>query len=510
MSEGDFDLAIVGGGVNGCGIARDAAGRGLSVVLCEQDDLASGTSSASTKLIHGGLRYLEFYEFRLVREALVEREVLLRAAPHIVWPMRFVLPYHGGLRPAWLIRLGLFLYDSLGGRRILPPTRAVDLRRDPVGRALSASYTRGFEYSDCWVDDSRLVVLNAVDAASRGASINVRTRCIAADRDTDGWQLTLEGRRGGTSTVRARALVNATGPWLEEFLNRSVRVNAPEQVRLVKGSHIVTRRLFDHDKAYIFQNSDGRVVFAIPYERDFTLIGTTDVDYTGDPAGAAITDGEIDYLCSAVSGYFERPVDRGAIVHTYSGVRPLFDDGTREAQAATRDYVLKLDAVDGRAPLLNIFGGKITTYRRLAEAALELLAPCFPGMSGSWTADAALPGGGFAVDGFAAEVARLRASSPALDEAFASRLVRAYGTRAHDFAAGARCLDDLGKCFGATLREREVAYLMDREWARTARDVLWRRSKLGLHLTADEALALDEWMERHSVAVPAPAPAPAA
>ena len=508
MSEGDFDLAIVGGGVNGCGIARDAAGRGLSVVLCEQGDLGGGTSSASTKLIHGGLRYLEFYEFRLVREALVEREVLLRAAPHIIWPMRFVLPYHSGLRPAWLIRLGLFLYDSLGGRRILPPTRAVDLRRDEVGRPLTGAYSRGFEYSDCWVDDSRLVVLNAVDASARGASINVRTRCVAADRGADGWRLTLEDTRdGSTRTVGARVLVNATGPWLEEFLTRSLRVNALEQVRLVKGSHIVTRRLFDHDKAYIFQNSDGRVVFAIPYERDFTLIGTTDVDYTGDPTDAAITEGEIDYLCSAVNGYFEQPVGRDAIVHTYSGVRPLFDDGSREAQAATRDYVLKLDDADDKAPLLNIFGGKITTYRRLAEAALERLAPYFPAMSGPWTADAPLPGGTFAVDGFGAEVARLRASSPALDEPFATRLIRAYGTGAHDFGAGARSLEDLGRCFGATLHEREVAYLMDREWARTARDVLWRRSKLGLHLTSDEAAALDEWMERRPVSMPAPAPA---
>jgi glycerol-3-phosphate dehydrogenase len=508
VSEGDFDLAIVGGGVNGCGIARDAAGRGLSVVLCEQGDLGGGTSSASTKLIHGGLRYLEFYEFRLVREALVEREVLLRAAPHIIWPMRFVLPYHSGLRPAWLIRLGLFLYDSLGGRRILPPTRAVDLRRDEAGRPLTGAYSRGFEYSDCWVDDSRLVVLNAVDAGTRGASINVRTRCVAADRGADGWRLTLEDTRdGSTRTVGARVLVNATGPWLEEFLTRSLRVNALEQVRLVKGSHIVTRRLFDHDKAYIFQNSDGRVVFAIPYECDFTLIGTTDVDYTGDPTDAAITEGEIDYLCSAVNGYFEQPVGRDAIVHTYSGVRPLFDDGSREAQAATRDYVLKLDAADDKAPLLNIFGGKITTYRRLAEAALQRLAPYFPAMSGPWTADASLPGGAFAVDGFGAEVARLRASSPALDEPFATRLIRAYGTGAHDFAAGARSLEDLGRCFGATLHEREVAYLMDREWARTARDVLWRRSKLGLRLTGDEAAALDEWMERRRVSTPAPAPA---
>jgi glycerol-3-phosphate dehydrogenase len=361
------------------------------------------------------------------------------------------------------------------------------------------------------VDDSRLVVLNAVDASARGASINVRTRCVAADRGADGWRLTLEDTRdGSTRTVGARVLVNATGPWLEEFLTRSLRVNALEQVRLVKGSHIVTRRLFDHDKAYIFQNSDGRVVFAIPYERDFTLIGTTDVDYTGDPTDAAITEGEIDYLCSAVNGYFEQPVGRDAIVHTYSGVRPLFDDGSREAQAATRDYVLKLDAAGDKAPLLNIFGGKITTYRRLAEAALQRLAPYFPAMTGAWTADAPLPGGTFAVDGFGAEVARLRASSPALDEPFATRLVRAYGTRAQDFAAGAHSLEDLGRCFGATLHEREVAYLMDREWARTARDVLWRRSKLGLHLTSEEAAALDEWMERRPVSMPAPAPAPAA
>jgi glycerol-3-phosphate dehydrogenase len=422
--------------------------------------------------------------------------------------MRFVLPYHSGLRPAWLIRLGLFLYDSLGGRRILPPTRALDLRRDEAGRPLAGTFSRGFEYSDCWVNDSRLVVLNAVDAGTRGASINVRTRCIAAERGADGWRLTLEDPRAGTTrAVHARVLVNATGPWLEDFLTRSLRINALEQVRLVKGSHIVTRRLFEHDKAYIFQNSDGRVVFAIPYERDFTLIGTTDVDYLGDPGDVAITDGEIDYLCSAVNGYFERQIGRDAIVHTYSGVRPLFDDGSREAQAATRDYVLKLDAAADKAPLLNILGGKITTYRRLAEAALEKLAPFFPGMSGAWTADAPLPGGAFAVDGFDAEVARLKAASPALDEGFALRLVRAYGTGAHDVAGGARNLGDLGKCFGATLHEREVAYLMDREWARTANDVLWRRSKLGLHLTADQAAVLDDWMQQQPVPVAASAPA---
>ena len=489
-----FDIAIVGGGVNGCGIARDAAGRGLSVFLCEQQDLAGATSSASTKLIHGGLRYLEYYEFRLVREALIEREVLLGMAPHIAWPLRFVLPHHKGLRPAWLIRLGLFLYDHLGGRKILPGTRTLDLRRDPAGAPLTGDFAKAFEYSDCWVEDSRLVVLNAMDAAARGTEIRTRARCTGARRIGGVWEVALEDAEGGRETIRARALVNAAGPWVSRFLTEGIGQNVPARIRMVKGSHIVVPRLFEHDKAYIFQNGDGRIVFAIPYERDFTLIGTTDRDFRDDPAQVAITEEETAYLCAAVSTYLKQPVTPDMVVWTYAGVRPLYDDGASKAQAATRDYVLKLDAAKGEAPLLNIFGGKITTYRKLAEAALALLKPHLPGMGKSWTEGATLPGGDFPVLGFADQVTALRAAHPYLAETHARRLVRAYGTKAAEVLAGVTGAAGLGVHFGADLYEREAAYLMDHEWARTADDVLWRRSKLGLRLTKEQAEALDGWM----------------
>ncbi|WP_086463678.1 glycerol-3-phosphate dehydrogenase [Oceanibaculum nanhaiense] len=489
-----FDIAIVGGGVNGCGIARDAAGRGLSVFLCEQQDLAGATSSASTKLIHGGLRYLEYYEFRLVREALIEREVLLGMAPHIAWPMRFVLPHHKGLRPAWLIRLGLFLYDHLGGRKILPGTRTLDLRSDAAGAPLIDDFVKAFEYSDCWVEDSRLVVLNAMDAAARGTDIRTRTRCTGARRIDGLWEVTVEGADGSRETIRAKALVNAAGPWVSRFLTEGVGQNAAARIRMVKGSHIVVPRLFDHDRAYIFQNSDGRIVFAIPYERDFTLIGTTDQDFRDDPAHVAITEEETAYLCAAVSAYLKKPVTPEMVVWTYAGVRPLYDDGASKAQAATRDYVLKLDAPEGAAPLLNIFGGKITTYRKLAESALALLKPRLPGMGRPWTEGATLPGGDFPVLGFADQVAALRAAHPYLAETHARRLVRAYGTKAAELLDGVTDAAGLGIHFGADLYAREVAYLMDREWAVSAADVLWRRSKLGLRLTKEQAEALDGWM----------------
>ncbi len=413
MNEADFDLAVIGGGVNGCGIARDAAGRGLSVFLCEQGDLAQATSSASTKLIHGGLRYLEYGEIRLVREALVEREVLLRNMPHIAWPMRFVLPHRRELRPAWKLRLGLLAYDMLGGRKILPGTRTLDLRRDPAGRPLREGLRRAWEYSDCWVQDSRLVVLNARDAAARGAEIAVRTRCTGARREGDRWRLTVEGPEGRRE-IRARALVNAAGPWVDEVLHGIIGRNAPARIRLVRGSHIVTRRLWDHDRAYMLQQPDGRIVFAIPYEDDFTLIGTTDRDHEGDPGEATCSEDEAAYLCGAVSEYLAQPIGTPDIVWSYSGVRPLYDDGAKEAKAATRDYVLDVDVGGdagagkgdpkggGGAPLLNVFGGKITTYRRLSEAALKKLKPWFPKMPGPWTREASLPGGDFAVDGAAA------------------------------------------------------------------------------------------------------------
>jgi len=504
VREAPFDIAIIGGGINGCGIARDAAGRGLSVLLCEREDLASGTSSASTKLIHGGLRYLEYYEFRLVREALAEREVLLRAAPHIVWPLRFVLPHHRGLRPAWLIRLGLFLYDHLGGRKILPAAKRVDLGRDEAGRPLKPEFRDGFEYSDCWVDDSRLVVLNALDAAERGATIKTRTEMVKAERRGGVWAVTVREEGGGLREFLARALVNATGPWVADFLTSRLGLPVDAPVRLVKGSHIIVPRLFEHDRAYIFQNADGRIVFAIPYEGEFTLIGTTDLDYDGDPGKPQATEAEIDYLCSAAGEYFKQGPRRSDVVRTYAGVRPLYDDGASEAQAATRDYVLKIEGGEGKPPVLNIYGGKITTYRRLAEAALEKLAPYFPKLGRAWTASASLPGGDFLVSGFAAEVDRLQALCPSCRPAHARRLVRAYGTRARRIVEGVRGQADWGETFGSDLTEREARYLAEQEWARSADDILWRRSKLGLRLSDSEAGRLDDWMRDLMPAVSQP------
>lgn len=495
MREAPFDIAIIGGGINGCGIARDAAGRGLSVLLCEKADLASGTSSASTKLIHGGLRYLEYYEFRLVREALAEREVLLRAAPHIIWPLRFVLPHHRGLRPAWLIRLGLFLYDHLGGRKVLRATKRIDLTRDEAGKPLKPEYRDGFEYSDCWVDDSRLVVLNAVDAAQRGARIETRTEMVSAVRRDRNWVVTLRDENGALKEISAKVLVNAAGPWVAELLTDRLGLPVDAPVRLVKGSHIIVPRLFTHDRAYIFQNADGRIVFAIPYEGDFTLIGTTDLDYTGDPGEPRATDAEIEYLCSAAGEYFKATPKPSDVVRTYAGVRPLYDDGASEAQAATRDYVLKVEDENGAAPVLNIYGGKITTYRRLAEAALEKLAPYFPTLQKSWTAGARLPGGDFPVDGFFAEVDKLQAACPSCRPAHARRLVRSYGTGARKIAEGVKSQADWGETFGADLTEREVRYLAEHEWAKTADDVLWRRSKLGLHVSQTDAARLQQFMQ---------------
>jgi len=489
------DLCVIGGGINGCGIARDAVGRGLSVTLVEMNDLASATSSASTKLFHGGLRYLEYYEFRLVREALIERETLLSAMPHISWPLRFVLPHHSGLRPRWLLRLGLFIYDHLGGRKILPATRSLNLRKDAAGQALADRFTKGFEYSDCWVEDSRLVVLNARDAAERGADIRTRVRVESAARHKGMWHVDLRDMETGTvSTIRARGIVNAGGPWVEEVLRGRMRQNTSDKIRLVRGSHIVTRRLFDHDRPYIFQQSDGRIIFAIPYETDFTLIGTTDADHEGDASTAHCTDEERDYLCRAASEYFKAPVTPEQVVWSYSGVRPLYDDGASSATAATRDYVLKVVDENQTAPLLNVFGGKITTYRRLAESALAKLAPYYPEMAKDWTARVPLPGGDFPVYGVDDLIDQLRGAHACLTARHARRLVRAYGTDAARMLDGVLSLEDLGQCFGHDLYEWEVRWLMDHEWARTAADVLWRRSKLGLRLSADEAAALDAWM----------------
>src|SRR3979411_295968 len=499
---GLIDLFVIGGGINGAGVARDAAGRGLSVVLCEKCDLAEGTSSRSGKLVHGGLRYLEYYEFRLVREALIEREVLWQIAPHIIRPLRFVLPQRSGFRPAWLLRLGLFLYDHIGGRHLLPPTRSVDLARDEVGKPLIANrYTKGFEYSDCFVDDARLVVLTARDAADRGAEICTRSRAVES-RQADGiWHVTVENTPSGErSTIRARVLINAGGPWVEQVLAAGSGVNARAKVRLGQGSPIVVRKLYAPDRAYMFQNGDGRIVFVIPYQEDFTLIGTTDRDYDGDPAKVKASTEEIKYLCDSVSEYLAKPVRPEDVVWTYAGVRPLYDDGASEAKAATRDYVFELDTPGG-APLLSIYGGKITTYRRLAEEALERLSPYLRGAKAreGWTAKSPLPGGDLDVSAVAALTAELVRGYPFLSSAHANRLAHAYGTRASKLLGNAKSMTDLGQSFGATLTESEVRYLMSSEWACTAEDIVWRRSKLGLRLSPAEIAAIDDWIAAHRI-----------
>ena len=479
-----YDLFIIGGGVNGTAIARDAAGRGLKVFLAEQGDLAQGTSSASTKLIHGGLRYLETYEFRLVREALIEREVLLNAAPHIIWPLRFVLPHHAGLRPRWLIRLGLFLYDHLGGRKILPGTRSINFATDITGQPLKPEFSHGWEYSDCWVEDARLVVLNAIDAREKGAEIRTQTKVISAVRNPRGWDVTLENGE----TASARILVNAAGPWVSEILHKVVRQNEAAKVRLVKGSHVVVGRLYDHDHCYIFQNGDGRICFAIPYESKFTLIGTTDLDYEGEPGAVSITEDEIDYLLKSVSEYFNRPVRRSQVKWSYAGIRPLYDDGAAEAQKTTREYVLKLEGEAGEAPMLSVFGGKITTSRKLAEAAIEKLLPFLPGAKPAWTVAAFLPGG-ISYSKSASYLADMKSRFNFLKPQIIERLYRAYGTRMEQILKEARFASDLGKFIGP-LSEAELQYLTLNEWVTSADDVLWRRSKLGLHMKPDEIEAL--------------------
>ncbi len=499
MDEGPiYDVFVIGGGINGCGIARDAVGRGFSVILAEMNDLASGTSSGSTKLIHGGLRYLEHYEFRLVREALMEREVLWKMAPHIIWPMRFVLPFFsGGPRPAWMLRLGLFLYDHIGGRKLLPATKTLDMTRDPAGKPLKPLFTKAFEYSDGWVNDARLVVLNARDAADRGAVIRPRTKVVGARRAGNHWLVTMEAADGHCEIVKARLVVNAAGPWVDHVLSTAVGQNGVHNVRLVQGSHIVVGRKFEDPRAYFFQNNDGRIVFAIPYEEDFTLIGTTDQDFAGDPHDVRISAGEIEYLCSAASEYFAKPVTRGDIVWTYSAVRPLFDDGASMAQEATRDYVLKTEAPAGQGAIINAFGGKITTYRRLAESMLEKIEEVLGKRGKSWTATAPLPGGDFPATGFDAQVAKLKAEYPFLDARLARRLTRLYGTRARSMLGIARSLGDLGRDFGGDLYEAEVRYLVEHEWAATAEDILWRRTKRGLKLSSEQAAALQAYLDRN-------------
>ncbi|WP_418160598.1 glycerol-3-phosphate dehydrogenase [Benzoatithermus flavus] len=499
MSE-QVDMLVVGGGINGAGIARDAAGRGLKVLLVEQDDLASHTSRWSSKLIHGGLRYLEYYEFRLVREALIEREVLLRAAPHIVRPLTFVLPHVPEMRPAWLIRLGLFLYDHLGGREILPGSKAVDLAAPgPYGAPLKPWVKRGFTYSDCWVEDSRLVVLNAMDAAERGAEILTRTRCERARRKDGTWTAELVDAAGRRRQVRARALVNAAGPWVQRFLEGGLGMRSKKRVRLVKGSHIVVPKLYDGDHPYILQNDDRRIVFAIPFEGRFTLIGTTDVPYEGDPAAVAISPEETDYLCRVVNRYFRREIEPRDVVWAYAGVRPLYDDASGNVSAVTRDYVFDVEGGDGRAPLLSIFGGKITTYRKLAEHALDKLRPHLGFGKGPWTATAPLPGGDMPGANLAAFTAQMLRAHAFVPEPLLCRWVRTYGTRLERLIGGARRLEDLGADLGGGLLEAEVDYLVAHEWARTADDILWRRTRLGLHVGEDTVARLQAKLEERPV-----------
>jgi glycerol-3-phosphate dehydrogenase len=489
---GSVDLLVIGGGINGAGIARDAAGRGLSVLLCEKDDLAQGTSSRSGKLIHGGLRYLEYYEFRLVREALIEREVLLRAAPHIVWPMRFVLPHSPEQRPAWMVRLGLFLYDHLGGREKLPGCRRIDLRRAPEGRPIKDDYTLAFEYSDCWVDDARLVLLNALDARERGARILTRTAATSARRNADGWDVELRGSDGKTLQLRARAIANAAGPWVEGVISGVTGSNAARRVRLVKGSHIVVPKFWDGPQAYLLQNDDKRVIFVNPYEGNLCLIGTTDIPYDGRAEDVAIDESEIGYLLTAVNRYIRTPLTRADVVHSFSGVRPLYDDNAANPSAVTRDYVFD---VDGTPPLLSVFGGKITTYRKLAEHALQKLKPFLPEMTGDWTAGAALPGGDMARADFDDYLAGLRRQHDWLPADLAQHYARLYGTRAEALINGASSLKDLGRSFGDGLYQAEIDYLRRAEWATTAEDILDRRTKHGLHLDRAQREAVTRYVE---------------
>jgi glycerol-3-phosphate dehydrogenase len=490
-----FDVLVIGGGINGAGIARDAAGRGLRVLLCERDDLAAHTSSASTKLVHGGLRYLEHREFMLVRKALMEREVLLEAAPHIIWPLRFVMPHDAHLRPRWMIRAGLFLYDHLARRRRLPGSAAVDLRQHAAGAPLDPRYTRGFVYSDAWVEDARLVVLNAMDAADRGATVRTRTAFVGAHRDAGAWHATLQPADGAPIEVRARALVNAAGPWVGGVLDAVLQRESSRQVRLVKGSHIIVPRLFEHEFAYIFQNPDRRIIFAIPYERDFTLIGTTDLEYRGDPACVAIDGDETAYLCEMADRYFRRPIAPGEVVATYSGVRPLLDDESADPSSVTRDYSLEFD--DSGPPLLSVFGGKITTFRRLAEEAVDRLAPALGAAARPWTSGAPLPGGDMPDADFGRFEASLATAYPWLPAALRHRYARAYGTRVARLIGAATSLADLGAALAPGLYEAEVAYLRRHEFARTAQDILWRRSKLSLHLPPGATAKLDAWLAAH-------------
>lgn len=492
-----YDLVVIGGGVNGAGIARDASGRGLKVLLCEKDDLAQHTSSASTKLVHGGLRYLEHYDFMLVRHALGEREVLLRAAPHIIWPLRFILPHHKELRPRWLIRLGLFIYDHLGGRKLLPASHGVDLEKHVSGEALKDVYTRGFEYSDCWVQDARLVTLNVMDAAERGCDVRVRTEVTDIIRGDGQWAVKLQDHLSGqASEVCARAIVNASGPWVEKTLNLDEDHDSRHGVRLVKGSHVVVPKLFDHPYTYIFQNADNRILFAVPYENDFTLLGTTDVEIHAEPGSEKIEDSEVDYILDNASEYFKTPISKDQIIWTYSGVRPLYDDASDNASKVTRDYKLDLDTRKG-APILSVYGGKITTFRKLAEQAVDMLKPELNFTETAWTSPVALPGGDIPDANYDAFLAQSAQRYAWLDEVLLNDYCRNYGTRIGSVLGEAQSMDELGHHFGGPLYQAEVDYLIAQEWARSAADILWRRSKKGLHTPAGTEEQLQLWIEKH-------------
>lgn len=493
-----FDLVVIGGGINGVGIARDAAGRGLAVALCEQGDLGGATSSTSSKLIHGGLRYLEHYEFRLVRESLAEREVLLRSAPHLVRPLRFVLPHVSTQRPAWIIRAGLFLYDHLSRRVTLPGSEGVDLQRSPLGGGLKSEYRKGFAYSDCLVDDARLVIATARAAASLGADIRVRTACTRAEVKEGLWQVSLDSRDAGTRDgLLARVLVDVAGPWVDQVRSSLGGLPPGRTIRLIKGSHIVVPRVHDGRHAFILQNDDGRVIFVIPFQGEYSLIGTTEVELDGDPAAVAITPQEIDYLCRAVNRYLTRPARPDDVVWSYAGVRPLFGDDEQNLSAITRDYELDLDTADG-APALTVYGGKITTYRRLAEHALHELEPYFPNMGPSWTEAALLPGGNMPADGLGILVDQLERDYPRLPRSLLETLGHRHGTLSRELLSGTHDIEALGQPFGAQLYAREVDYLIEHEWARTAEDILWRRTKCGLHMSAHERTNVADYLARHS------------
>ena len=495
----DFDLVVIGGGINGAGIARDAVGRGLSVLLVEKDDLAEHTSSASTKLIHGGLRYLEHYDFILVRHALQERELLLKAAPHIIWPLRFVLPHHKALRPKWLIRLGLFLYDHIGGRKLLPASHSLDLTNHVSGQALKKQFKSGFEYSDCWVQDARLVSLNVLDAAERGCDVRTRCECTDLVRLDGQWRVHLRNKFGNTqSIVTARAVVNASGPWVEKTLDLDEEHDSKHGVRLVKGSHIIVPKLFDHPYTYIFQNADNRVLFAIPYEQNYTLLGTTDVEVDDEPGRQHIDNDEIDYICRSVGEYFDKPIDVTTVVWSYAGVRPLFDDASENASKVTRDYKLDLDERKN-APILSVYGGKITTYRKLAEQAVDMLQVSLGESKKNnaatvWTADAPLPGGNIANADFDVFMSELKLQYGWLDASLLFDYARNYGTRIHNLLAKASSMADLGQHFSGPLYQREVDYLVEYEWARSAEDILWRRTKKGLHTDANTTDILQSYL----------------